>query len=848
MDDILDFSAFAGSSSSRESSPAPRLPSTPPMDHTFSDAFYQSFLTNLGPVASGKSSDLADGTLPTLLDSPSNSGARLWDFDRYLSSSSAIGSSGFSNMGSPNPLDIPLFSSYAPNSPPLTVVTSSSPSHVGVLSAPFQVNNSTSSSAEPVFGDPQFAIDPMLVAAPSPSAVIYPNGVTPSSMSGRSPSLSAKEGQSPSVSTDRSASIAKTKAEADSRAESVSLEDGDDSDEEGASPVSGAKIASRGRRSASSIIQSGGVSKRVTSAVVAPADGPLDPDDWRPTPEEYKKLSSKEKRQLRNKISARNFRVRRKGMHFFFSSLTMTPMDRLLTLPYRIPFLTEYISTLESHIADRDRLIESIREELGQSRSENNELRQEVETLKRALLDGRSSVEGLGLPPPAPLDANGNAIPAVATSSPAANTRRAAASAQLNKPNTRKDVSATPGSPRSSRAFWGGATPHGGVTPVHATLVPDYNFPLSENTLPSAAYVPPLLGLGMNNSSSISSILSGKKSIGLGSGSAFYREQENLNPLLNQLGNNPPKSLQSNDGNGGKKNGLSRLDGFMDVNPFTIKSVEDSRMHLWAQLAREAGARQQQQQQPVVGQFHQLPATSAATPVSNNLLDGLRPAWHVASHSNNGGDKDKDKSPKSTLAALLSGKSASSSGNTMSPLGLVTRPTSPRGGATSLQDATAGSGIRKSSLSQQPTQQQAFAATLAGSSLLSRLGNAFWDAFSGTTHPHSALSSVSSSNGSGLTNNAKSSWDADKVRKVLEGKAVVRVVDVDKLPLLDEKKTGMVGKSKHDGGLEGLEEKMGKMALRGSGSSAATAASAVANKEATCPVRNRPPIFTNLRG
>jgi len=35
-------------------------------------------------------------------------------------------------------------------------------------------------------------------------------------------------------------------------------------------------------------------------------------DYWRPSPEEYK-MGSKEKRQLRNKISARNFRVRRKG-------------------------------------------------------------------------------------------------------------------------------------------------------------------------------------------------------------------------------------------------------------------------------------------------------------------------------------------------------------------------------------------------------------------------------------------------------------------------------------------------------------------------------------------------------
>jgi len=37
------------------------------------------------------------------------------------------------------------------------------------------------------------------------------------------------------------------------------------------------------------------------------------PQDWRPSPEVFAKMSSKEKRQLRNKISARNFRVRRKG-------------------------------------------------------------------------------------------------------------------------------------------------------------------------------------------------------------------------------------------------------------------------------------------------------------------------------------------------------------------------------------------------------------------------------------------------------------------------------------------------------------------------------------------------------
>jgi len=43
------------------------------------------------------------------------------------------------------------------------------------------------------------------------------------------------------------------------------------------------------------------------------------PHDWRPSPEVFAKMTSKEKRQLRNKISARNFRVRRKGMFIFLS-------------------------------------------------------------------------------------------------------------------------------------------------------------------------------------------------------------------------------------------------------------------------------------------------------------------------------------------------------------------------------------------------------------------------------------------------------------------------------------------------------------------------------------------------
>jgi hypothetical protein len=74
------------------------------------------------------------------------------------------------------------------------------------------------------------------------------------------------------------------------------------------------KVGGKGK-SRKGTVESGGIQKKATiSAVVRDKDDPRDDgDDWRPSPEEYKKMSSKEKRQLRNKISARNFRVRRKG-------------------------------------------------------------------------------------------------------------------------------------------------------------------------------------------------------------------------------------------------------------------------------------------------------------------------------------------------------------------------------------------------------------------------------------------------------------------------------------------------------------------------------------------------------
>ena len=67
-----------------------------------------------------------------------------------------------------------------------------------------------------------------------------------------------------------------------------------------------------------------------------------------------------------------------------------------------------------------------------------------------------------------------------------------------------------------------------------------------------------------------------------------------------------------------------------------------------------------------------------------------------------------------------------------------------------------------------PTPQQAMLASMASQTLLQQLGSAFWQAFM-TQLP---------SNGES-PNAGTPSWDADKIRRVLEGKAVLSVVDVE---------------------------------------------------------------------
>jgi hypothetical protein len=177
----------------------------------------------------------------------------------------------------------------------------------------------------------------------------------------------------------------------------------------------------------------------------------------------------------------------------------------------------EYITTLEGDIAERDRLIDAIRTELGSSQSENATLRQEISALKKALLACADRAESPALPPPGPIPVS---VPAT----------RATTSSSLVTPNTQKDL---PSSPRlaasAAKAFWGGSTSFGGITPVHTTLIP-------ENFIQPLANVKPLAG-----ARAYSSVL-----------------QENINPLLNS----------------GSLGEAASFDSYAGSNPFAMKMLD----------------------------------------------------------------------------------------------------------------------------------------------------------------------------------------------------------------------------------------------------------------------------------
>lgn len=133
----------------------------------------------------------------------------------------------------------------------------------------------------------------------------------------------------------------------------------------------------------------------------------------------------------------------------------------------------------------------------------------------------------------------------------------------------------------------------------------------------------------------------------------------------------------------------------------------------------------------------QAQAPGSPQPQLTGLASNLRPHYFTKS---------------SVLSSVLAGKSAGAAS---------AYPTPPSSPPTSFASLPSQAG---SSKHPNPTAQQAMLASMASQTLLGKLGSAFWEAFSG---------------GSPASGSPASKLDTDKVRRVLEGKAVLRVVDVD---------------------------------------------------------------------
>ncbi|BGP48826.1 hypothetical protein JCM10450v2_004702 [Rhodotorula kratochvilovae] len=394
----------------------------------------------------------------------------------------------------------------------------------------------------------------------------------------------------------------------------------------------------------------------------------------KPDPDEYAKLSSKEKRQLRNKMSARNFRHRRK----------------------------EYITTLEEEISSRDTIIAELRDEVGVIRAENTGLRSEVATLKEKwqdLLDKLSSLSGpvatgtaaagLGTNPSRAVavaaaatavkqeDDAGALSPAPEASTSASGRRMGTRSGGIARPNLTKDVSALG---RRGAAAGGWASPGGfggGFTSVHTTLLPD----VSASLLAKPA-LPPFAAQSFNPA---------------------------LNALTaNQLADLPAMTAHLRGGFGGAKQQAQAqqqqpkgtFEDFFASNPYWLRpdQLEQNRAALYGKLANNAAG--------LVVAAKQAPP-SAAQEAYLPVPAGFRPAF-FRSPSQGGGKS-------ATAAELLAFQSPATAA--AAAASLATPPPVP----ISHQDAALAA-------------EHALAARLAhvaGATLAGRMWGAFVDAFAG---------------------------------------------------------------------------------------------------------------------
>ncbi|KAG2173006.1 hypothetical protein INT44_006979 [Umbelopsis vinacea] len=105
-----------------------------------------------------------------------------------------------------------------------------------------------------------------------------------------------------------------------------------------------------------------------------------DSDEEIHSPEDIKKMTPKERRQLRNKISARNFRVRRKGEYGMGKRIACS---EFFLITHALPPLLEYISTLEAQVQEHKSYADQLFEKLSTVENENICLKAEVDSLRR---------------------------------------------------------------------------------------------------------------------------------------------------------------------------------------------------------------------------------------------------------------------------------------------------------------------------------------------------------------------------------------------------------------------------------------------------------------------------------
>ncbi|GAA5844791.1 hypothetical protein JCM9279_002923, partial [Rhodotorula babjevae] len=456
----------------------------------------------------------------------------------------------------------------------------------------------------------------------------------------------------------------------------------------------------------------------------------------KPDPDEYQKLSSKEKRQMRNKISARNFRHRRK----------------------------EYITTLEDEISSRDTIISELRDEVGVIRAENSGLRTEVATLKEKwqdLLDKLSSLSGTPVAAPAGTAAAGlgtnppRAVAAAAGSSSAAplaavkeeegdvgslsaqpsSSSSAAAARRIGtrsggvaRPNLTKDVSAL--GRRGATGSWATAGGFGGgFTSVHTTLLPDVNLADGLHGKPSLppfatqSFNPALNGLNANQLA------------GLPAMTAHLR-----NGGLSAARNGPQPQQQQHD-----EAPKGTFEDFFASNPYWLRpdQLDQSRAALYGKLANNAAG---------------LVAAQAKSPQQEGYLPvpaGFTPSFFRSSSASFPSSSPTDSSASSTASTAPPTKSS-----TAAELLAFQSPATAYALGVSHQDATLGSATATEQHAALMT--AARVATLARETLASRMWSAFVDAFSGPAVGPGA-------------EQQRGAMSADMVAAVLGGRARVEV-------------------------------------------------------------------------